>query len=100
MRSLVRSGWRREINRAVLFLVRLRRSLPYRKDICRLVSGLRSQVSNARMEVVGNPLPADADNDTLNFLILGDQPDSAGFFLDGYYFRSFGHDTKYADCSP
>jgi hypothetical protein len=43
MRSLVRSGWRRQINRVVLFLVRLLRSLPHRRISAGWspVSGLR-----------------------------------------------------------
>ena len=47
-------------------------SLDQREDVRRLVSGIRRQVSDPGLEIIGDPLAAYADNDPLNFLILRD----------------------------
>ena len=48
------------------------RNLLHWEDRRRLVSGLRRQVGDAGMEIVGYPLVANADDDSLNLRIPRD----------------------------
>jgi len=59
------------------------------KNIGRLVTGSRRQIGDARCEIKGDALFADPEDETLGFLIGGDQP--AVVFLEGYNFRCFCH---------
>src|SRR5258708_36235375 len=86
-------------DRILVFLFCLLRSLRHRENRRWLVSGIRRQMGDARMEIESYSLSAHADDDTVGFGIPGDQLGLSGFFLDGHYFRCFGHDTEYADCS-
>ena len=56
-------------------------------------------MGDARVEIIGDSLSAHADDDTVGFGIPGDQFGLVAVFLNGHYFRCFGHDTEYADCS-
>ena len=60
-----------------------------RKNIGWLVTGGRRQLGDARREIKGDALFADPEDETLGFLIGGDQP--AVVFLEGYNFRCFCH---------
>ena len=64
-----------------------------------LVAGLGRQVREACVEIQRHPLTANADDDPMTFRIVRDQLRLACFFLNGYYFGCFGHDTEYADCA-
>ena len=64
-----------------------------RKNRCRPVYRRGRQVRSTDVEIVGDSLLANADDDALNLRIARDQPCLAGRFLDRYYLWRFGHDT-------